>query len=169
MSSSRQRCVLERGIRLMPLFNCATFYLIACNLLAQPLPQQLGDLDADGRITVIDLQKLLNHLGGSQPSTLQLSTQLLPFADVNEDGYLNQDDVARLRDAILGTPIPVNTRPVALEPATGSSEVGVTVRPKAIFPKPIDIATLNSNNFYATFAGRRLAATITPANNGTFA
>ncbi len=77
--------------------------------------------------------------------------------------------MARLRDAILGTPIPVNTRPVALEPATGSSEVGVTVRPKAIFPKPIDIATLNSNNFYATFAGRRLAATITPANNGTFA
>lgn len=66
-------------------------------------------------------------------------------------------------------PTPFRPLFVALEPATGSCDVGVTVRPKAMFPKPIDLATLNSNNFYATFAGRRLAATITPANSGTFA
>ena len=148
-------------------FSLGLFCLFAASLVAQIYPTRLGDLNADDQIDVRDLVILLNHLNNPQLSTL--NPQLLPYADVNEDGYLNQADVTMLRDAILGIPLPVNTRPVALEPATGSSDVGVTVRPKATFPKPIDIATLNSNNFYATFAGRRLAATITPANNGTFA
>lgn len=146
--------------------------LLAASAVAQPLPTKLGDLNSDGALDVRDLVLLLNHLnsgGTSSTSPTPLPLPLLPYADVNEDGYLNQSDVTMLRDAILGIPLPVNTRPVALEPATGSSDVGVTVRPKAMFPKPIDLATLNSNNFYATFAGRRLAATITPANNGTFA
>ncbi len=157
--------------RRLPVLAALVLFLcgVVSTLRAAPLPTQLGDLNNDGALDVRDLVLLLNHLNHSQPSTPQLSTDLLPFADVNEDGYLNQADVTLLRDAILGIPLPVNTRPVALEPATGSSDVGVTVRPKAMFPKPIDISTLNSNNFYATFAGRRLAATITPANNGTFA
>jgi len=47
--------------------------------------------------------------------------------------------------------------------------VGVTVRPKATFPIPVITATLNSNNFYASFAGKKLPAAIVPANDGTFA
>src|SRR5262249_9773000 len=46
--------------------------------------------------------------------------------------------------------------------------VGVIVRPKAVFPRPVDISTLNSNNFYGSFAGRKLSARIVPARNGTF-
>lgn len=130
-------------------------------------PSQLGDLDADGRLTVIDLQKLLNHLNGSQPSTPKLSTQLLPFADLNGDAFVNQSDVDLLAKAILGTPIP--TPPVTLEPASGASEVGVSVRPRVTFPRPVDVSTLNSNNFYASFAGQKLPARIVPAGNGTFA
>lgn len=65
--------------------------------------------------------------------------------------------------------IPIPSKSVAFEPANGSSEVGVTVRPKATFPRPVDVSTLNSNNFYASFAGRKLPARIVPAPNGTFA
>jgi hypothetical protein len=137
--------------------------------VAPAQPSQLGDLDADGQHTVLDLVRLINHLNAPSLNSQPLDPQLAPYADLNEDGYLNQQDVDLLADAILGLPLPLNTRPVALEPASGASEVGVTVRPKAVFPKPIDVATLNSNNFYATFAGRRLAATVAPANNGTFA
>ena len=60
-------------------------------------------------------------------------------------------------------------KPVVLEPASGASEVGVTVRPKATFPVPIATSSLSSNNFFASFAGKKLAATIVPANDGTFA
>ena len=146
-----------------------TFTLLHTCALAQSLPSQLGDLNNDSALDVRDLQLLLNHLNSGGTSLTSLPLPLVPFADVNEDGYLNQADVTMLRDAILGLPLPVNTRPVALDPRSGSSEVGVTVRPKVTFPKSIDVSTLNSNNFYASFAGRRLAATITAANNGTFA
>ncbi|MDB6036789.1 MAG: Phosphoesterase, PA-phosphatase related protein, partial [Verrucomicrobiales bacterium] len=59
--------------------------------------------------------------------------------------------------------------PVVLEPVSGTSEVGVTVRPKATFPKAVDTSSLNPSNFFASFAGKKLDATIVPANDGTFA
>ena len=55
------------------------------------------------------------------------------------------------------------------QPTAGASEVGVTVRPQVLFSQPVDVATLNANNFYATFSGQKLAATIVPANDGRFA
>ena len=125
-----------------------------------------GDLDDDGQITVLDLVRLINHLNGSAA----LVFQLRGYADVNDDGFLNQADVDVMADAILGLPIPAPLpRSVRSEPSSGASEVGVTVRPKVIFPKPIDTSTLNSNNFYASFAGRKLSARIVPATDGTFA
>lgn len=126
--------------------------------------QEPGDLDGDGRVTVLDLVRLLNHLNGHEP----LPTALEPLADLDDDAYITQNDLNLLGDAILGMPVSVPP-PVTLEPATGSSEVGVTVRPKAIFPRRINPATLNSNNFFASFGGRKLPATIVPANAGTFA
>jgi len=81
----------------------------------------------------------------------------------------DQRDVDMLAQAILGTPITTQPRPILAEPASGASEVGVTVRPRVYFPKPITPSTLNSNNFYASFAGRKLPARIVPANDGTFA
>ena len=66
-------------------------------------------------------------------------------------------------------PAAITPKAVTLEPGNGASEVGVTVRPKVGFPKPIETATLNANNFYASFAGKKLQATIVPASDGTFA
>jgi len=62
------------------------------------LPRKMGDLDGDGRATVVDLVQLLQHLNG----TASLSQQMLAFADPNLDGKVNQADADFIRDAILG-------------------------------------------------------------------
>jgi len=99
---------------------------------------------------------------------LNLSTlNSFPYADLNGDAFVNQTDVDLMADLILG--LPLLMRPVTLEPASGSSEVGVTVRPKVSFPRPVDVSTLNSNNFYASFAGRKLPARIVPRATVPFA
>ena len=56
-----------------------------------------------------------------------------------------------------------------VSPADGALDVGVTFRPQVFFTRPVDPATLNSHNLYATFGGQKLAATIVPSNDGKFA
>ena len=126
---------------------------------------QLGDLNGDGVVDVRDLVMLQNHLNG----VATLSSNALPLADLNDDGYVTSADVDVLANLILGLPLTILPRPVTLDPASGATQVGVTVRPKAMFRKPIDTSTLNSNNFYASFAGQRLPATIVPSSDGTWA
>jgi hypothetical protein len=65
---------------------------------ASALPVRLGDLDRDGRPTVLDLTLLMGHLRGSN----NLSPQIAVFADVNGDGAVNPSDIPALADAILG-------------------------------------------------------------------
>jgi PKD repeat protein len=58
----------------------------------------------------------------------------------------------------------------SLTPANGANDVGVTFRPKVVFSRPVDLSTLNSNNFYASDStGARLPATIVPAADGSYA
>ena len=150
---------------------------IFCSQTGFGAAQQLGDLNNDGEVNVLDLVILINHINAVQSnpgvapagSTGILPVELRGYADVNGDGYINQADVDMLADAILGIPITTRPRPILSEPSSGASEVGVTVRPKVVFPKPILPSTLNSNNFYASFSGKKLPATIVPANDGTFA
>src|SRR5262249_34683957 len=55
-------------------------------------------------------------------------------------------------------------------PATGSNDIGTTYRPKVTFSRAIDTSTLNANDFYATdTTGTKLAATIVPSDDGTYA
>jgi len=54
-------------------------------------------------------------------------------------------------------------------PLDGATDVGLTVTPQVFFSKPVDPATINTNNFYATFGGQRLAGNIVSAADGTFA
>ncbi len=127
------------------------------------MPTILGDLDEDGQVTVLDLVRLINHVN----ATVTLSNAALPFADINGDGFVDQTDAGLLANLILGIPVPPKS--ATLEPSSGATEVGVTVRPKVIFPRPVNISTLNTNYFFASFAGQNLPATIVPAKNGTFA
>src|SRR5947209_6686721 len=61
-------------------------------------PRKLGDLDGDGRATVLDIVRLANHLNGTAP----LSADLLLFADVNQDGVVDNRDVTAIANAVLG-------------------------------------------------------------------
>ena len=145
------------------LLGCFLLGLLVTPCLA--VSGQLGDLNGDGVIDVRDLVLLQNHLTGVS----LLASNTLPLADLNDDGYLTQADVDTLANLILGQSPTNAPRPVTLDPANGSSQVGVTVRPKAMFPKPIDTSTLNSNNFYASYLGQKLPATIVPSSDGTWA
>ncbi len=67
---------------------------------------------------------------------------------------------------------PTLVRPFLLggtAPIAGATEVGVTFKPQVFFSQPVNVATLNANNFFATFAGAKLPATIVPADDGSFA
>jgi len=66
-------------------------------------PLRLGDFDGDGKATVVDLVRLVDHLNGTAP----LSSNLLLFADVNQDGVVDSRDVTSIANAILGlAPLP---------------------------------------------------------------
>ena len=54
-------------------------------------------------------------------------------------------------------------------PLDGAADVGSTFRPQVFFSIPVDSGTLNSNNFYASFAGQKIESRTVPANDGSFA
>jgi membrane-associated phospholipid phosphatase len=55
-------------------------------------------------------------------------------------------------------------------PTEGAVDVGVTFRPQAFFTRAVDTSTLTEDTFYATGPdGEKLAATIVPAQDGSFA
>jgi hypothetical protein len=138
---------------------------------AQALPQMLGDLDSDGEVTVLDLVRLIRHVQSSAglplPGGGLLPVELRGYADFNGDGVIDRTDAELLADAILGLPVITQPRSFSSEPAAGASEVGVTVRPRVYFPKPIVPATLNGNNLYASALGQKLPARIVPSTDGT--
>jgi hypothetical protein len=58
----------------------------------------------------------------------------------------------------------------AVAPLDGASDVGATFRPQIDFSRAVNPATLNANSLYATGPdGAKLAATIVPAQDGSFA
>ena len=72
------------------------------------------------------------------------------------------------RTVTLAQAIPLTI--TSLTPTDGSGDVGVTVRPQINFSRAVNIATLTNESFYATGPdGSKLAATIVPATDGTFA
>jgi hypothetical protein len=55
-------------------------------------------------------------------------------------------------------------------PNRSAVDVGSTFKPKIAFSRPVDPASLNANNFFATnAAGDKLPANIVPAHDGSFA
>ncbi len=61
------------------------------------LPEQTGDLNEDGRLTIKDVAFLVNHLRGTAP----LPSEVALFADVNRDGALTKSDSTRLAKAAV--------------------------------------------------------------------
>jgi subtilisin family serine protease len=87
------------------------------------IPQKLGDLDGDGQPTVLDMTLLVGYLRDTNP----LWPEVAVFADVNNDGIINSNDIPALANAILGRTslLPAldtnsNGIPDVLEPLIGS-------------------------------------------------
>jgi hypothetical protein len=93
VSRSRPRTGARRLVTLL-LLSLA----IAMPITVHAWPQRLGDLDGDGKATVVDLMLLLGHVNKTAP----LSAALTLFADINQDGVVDNKDVAMLIDAIMG-------------------------------------------------------------------
>jgi alpha-tubulin suppressor-like RCC1 family protein len=95
MGFFQQRRLCEASTRRAAIFALVSALSVQ---FSQAQPLLLGDLDSDGRPTVLDLQRLINHLNGSNALTVAVR----PFGDINEDGVINTNDLALLQDAILG-------------------------------------------------------------------
>lgn len=86
----------------------ALFRALALSLLlsltATAMPLKLGDLDEDGVPTILDVAKLAAHFRGTHPLTPQVAL----FADMNQDGALNEADQEALASEILQLSTPRN-------------------------------------------------------------
>ena len=105
-------------------------------------------------LTVTDLEALASGTLANGPHILHLQAT---------DAHGNVTGVYDVAFTLTGFQLISHT------PTDGSSELGVTYHPQINFSRPVDTATLNSSNFYATYNGQKLPATIVPSNDGTFA
>ncbi|WP_345736066.1 Ig-like domain-containing protein [Prosthecobacter algae] len=129
-------------------------------LLAQVESDALGDLDKDGVFTAHDLARLVGHTAG----TSLLAETLLPFADLSQDGVINDADHAELVKLILETSSP-QALPLAhvrsASPHSGAGGVAVTRETILNFSMPLALnAVLDTNQFYAEFGGRKILARV---------
>ena len=139
---------------------CARFIalLIWISMLASSFAAEskLGDIDGDGVVSVLDIVKLNSH--ADKKGTLGEDKKI--FADVDQDGVINDADRELLVKEILGTRDP-STLPLAkvreTSPADGESDVAVTRETILYFTIPLhENTTIDSTKFYAKFGERRL-------------
>ena len=64
---------------------CLLAGVILCgNGLSAQLPEKAGDFDNDDNASILDVVRLINHVSQTDP----LPNELLPYGDVNNDGYV---------------------------------------------------------------------------------
>lgn len=129
------------------------------------LPEKMGDFDNDDTASILDVVRLINHVTQADP----LPGDLAPYADVNLDGYVDQDDVQGLVDRVLER-LPLDALPLTFlrnaSPAPGEGSVAVTR--ETILRFSIQLSEnhgLNANSLYAEFGGKRLATRINVSPN----
>ena len=146
-----------------PLWVCCALLLCAAagGVWAQNTPFQLGDLDGDGKVTVLDLVRLLRHLAGKEA----LATNVFYYADLNNDGLVNEADADLLSSAVLDL---VQLPPLALtrvretSPTDQESDVALTRETIIRFTRPLaDNTVVRTNTLYAQIGqGRRLLSRV---------
>ncbi len=138
----------------------AAAWLFAAGSAFAGVPTAPGDLDGDGKPTVIDLQLLINHVNQSQ----SLTSEVAFFADLNQDGLINNTDVDLLAEAVLGRAAPPELSLTTIRetsPAEGESGVTVTRETVFHFNQPLASNTfLNATHLYAEFGGRKLLSRV---------
>lgn len=116
----------------------------------------LGDLNTDAVANVQDVALMVRHLQGIE----FLNAEVLPLADINEDGLLTETDIEDLVRLILEkepTGALELARILQFSPANGEFDVSPTRETVVRFSMPLnESVTIDNDNFYATFAGERL-------------
>lgn len=134
--------------------------LMICIPHAGAVPTKLGDLDDDGVITANDLAKLVAHSSGTVP----LPENLIPFADIDQDGAVNSTDQTELVKLILGSASPQNlplARVRQTSPYPDEGDVAVTRETVVNFTMPLSVtAALDTTQFYADANGRRILSRV---------
>ena len=142
-------------------------WTISGTLAGWALPEVVGDLDEDGKITVSDLTRLVNHLQGQG----FLSPEVAPFADLTLDGVTDGRDLTRMADVILEQatlPSAAPTHIATTLPQQGASEVAVTRETVVYFSLPLaEDTVLDNTHFFALFAGQKLTTRIELSSNRT--
>ncbi|HKQ39599.1 MAG TPA: Ig-like domain-containing protein, partial [Verrucomicrobiae bacterium] len=130
--------------------------VLCCAVSVGAVPLKLGDVDADGNATVLDLVAVINHLNNNP----RLPNDLAVFADVNQDGLVNQTDVDLIADAIVGfSTLPEVPLAAIYESSPSQGDTGVAITRETVFrfTQPLAANTLlTTSNLYAEFGGRRL-------------
>lgn len=140
------------------------FLSTVCSLLGivaiSAQPTQLGDLDSDGVFTANDLAMLVGHSSGTTP----LPSNLQPFADLTQDGFINDADHSALVNLILESATPQNL-PLAsireVSPASGEGDVAVTRETVLHFSMPLALnAAIDTSKLFAEFGGRKILSRV---------
>lgn len=127
---------------------------------------QLGDLDGDGRVTVLDVVKVveLSRSGGLGATDLELV-----LADVNRDGVVNDADAALVASAAAGAntlpPLPLLTIRNS-SPAAG--EDGVSVTRESVFYLTLPLApsaVVNIAHLHADLGARKILSRVEVASD----
>lgn len=128
-------------------------------------PLLLGDLNADGQVSVLDITRLQLHLSGANP----LSVQEQLYADVNQDGLVTDADIEAIADVIMGLQPTQGLPPLGVlsaSPSSGEGNVSLTRETIFRFTQPLaSTNVINTNTLYATFGGRRILSRVELAND----
>lgn len=134
-------------------FSVVVWALLLSSFPLKALPQKLGDLDEDGKRTVLDIYRIVSHINKAS----SLSPERALFADVNQDGFVNEIDAGMVAEAILGLaqlPEFPFLRIRETSPAHGEGDVAVTRETVIRFTLPLSTNTIfTTQNFHAEFGG----------------
>jgi hypothetical protein len=135
-----------------------------CTAPTFAVPTQLGDLNDDDILDVFDLTRLREHIKQTNP----LPQNLVPFADLTGDGFINEDDSVALIYMIVGAS-PAKVLPLdtirETSPFAGESGVALTREVIVRFTMPLSLSavlttwdpnTQTPGTFYAEAGGRKL-------------
>ena len=139
-------------------FAFIAILLLSCNFMQSVAADErtLGDIDGDGVVSVLDIVNLNKH--ASKQGTLKEGEKI--YADLNQDGVINDADREILVKGILETEDPEKL-PLAkvreASPTSGESNVAVTRETMLYLTMPLGSnATINTSNLYAKFGDRKL-------------
>ncbi len=125
-----------------------------------------GDLDGDGRQTVLDLIRIVSL---ARTGALGASPQTFGQADVNQDGVINDLDAALLGEVIVGKRQLGDLPLVRIhETSPAAEEVGVSVTRETVLylTQPLaENAVVDINRLFANASGRRLLTRVEPARD----